>query len=101
LSVSREVPRPARNKLLANVSDHCQIFPIIARHMASTVKGKMDDQKRSFQERLSAFAEEERKKALALPPGPERDLALRKIRQARTAANLDGWANSPGLKPPI
>ena len=26
---------------------------------------------------------------------------LRKIRQAKTAANLDGWANSPGLKPPI
>jgi hypothetical protein len=60
----------------------------------------MSDQDRSFRERLSAFAEDERKKALALPPGPEKEMALRKIRQANTAAHLDDWANSPGLKPP-
>lgn len=60
----------------------------------------MGDQERSFRERLSAFADDERKKAKLLPPGPERDLARRKIRQADTAAHLDGWANSPGLQPP-
>jgi hypothetical protein len=54
----------------------------------------------SFQERLSAFAEDERKKALLLPPGPERDTALRKIRQAETASHLHDWANSPGLQSP-
>jgi hypothetical protein len=60
----------------------------------------MGDQDKSFRERLSAFAEDERKKALALPPGPEKETALRKIRQAKTAAHLDGWANSPALKSP-
>jgi hypothetical protein len=62
----------------------------------------MDDQDRSpsFRERLSAFADDERKRVKLLPPGPERDLALRKIRQAETASHLDDWANSPGLAPP-
>jgi hypothetical protein len=60
----------------------------------------MGDQDKSFQERLRAFADEERKKAKQLPPGPERDAALMKIRQAETAAHLAEWANSPGLQPP-
>ena len=53
----------------------------------------------SFQERLSAFVEDERRKASLLPPGPERETALRKIRQARTASHLDDWASSPPLQP--
>jgi hypothetical protein len=61
----------------------------------------MGDQDKSFRERLSAFAEDERKKALVLPPGPEKEAALRKIRQAKTAAHLDDWANSAGLNRPI
>ena len=35
-----------------------------------------------------------------VPPGPERELALLKIRQAEAAARLDGWASSLGLQPP-
>jgi len=54
----------------------------------------------SFQERLSAFMEDERKKASLLPPGPEREIALRKIRQAETASHLHDWANSLALQPP-
>ena len=54
----------------------------------------------SFQERLKAFSEEERKKADLLPPGPERELALQKIRQAETAADLDDWANSTTQQSP-
>jgi hypothetical protein len=54
----------------------------------------------SFQERLSAFVEDEHKKASMLPPGPEREIALRKIRQAKTASHLDDWASSPALQPP-
>ena len=63
-------------------------------------KSGMGDNERSFQERLSAFADDERKKAKLLPPGPERELALRKIRQADTAAHLNDWANSAELQPP-
>ena len=59
----------------------------------------MSDQDRSFQARLSAFADGERKRAKMLPPGQDRDLALQKIRQAEAASNLDEWANSPRSQP--
>ena len=54
---------------------------------------------RSFRERLSAFADSERKRAKFLPPGQDRDIALQKIRQAEAASNLDEWANSPRSQP--
>jgi hypothetical protein len=60
----------------------------------------MSDQNRSFKERLSAFADGERKRAKLLPPGQNRNLALQKIRQAEAASNLDAWANSPRSLPP-
>jgi hypothetical protein len=47
---------------------------------------------RSFQERLSAFVEDESKKAKSLPPGPGKESALLKIQQAETASHLDRWA---------
>jgi hypothetical protein len=54
----------------------------------------------SLKERLALFANEVREKALQLRPGPEQDALLKKARQADTAAHLDEWANSPGLRPP-
>ena len=54
----------------------------------------------SFQERLKAFSEQEQKEADLLPPGPERELALRKIRQAEAAANFDSGTNSPDQQGP-
>jgi hypothetical protein len=54
----------------------------------------------SLTDRVSAFAAETREKANSLPPGPERDALMKKIRQADTAAHLDQWAQSPGLQPP-
>jgi hypothetical protein len=58
------------------------------------------DKSASFRERLSAFAEDENKKAKLLPPGPEREGALQKIRQAEAAAHLDDWASSAGSQLP-
>ena len=54
----------------------------------------------SFEERLSAFAEDVRKKASLLPPGPERDAALQKIRQAETASRLNDWASATESQAP-
>jgi hypothetical protein len=54
----------------------------------------------SLKDRLAAFAEKARGKASQLSPGPERKDLLKKARQADTAAHLDAWANSPGLRPP-
>ena len=53
----------------------------------------------SFQERLKAFSEEEQKKADLLPPGPEREVALQKIRQAEAAADFDNQS-SPAQQGP-
>jgi hypothetical protein len=51
-------------------------------------------------ERLTVWAKEVMAKALALPPGPERDELLKKAREAEIAAHLNDWAHSPGLQPP-
>ncbi|WP_298253734.1 hypothetical protein [Bradyrhizobium sp.] len=53
----------------------------------------------SLKDRLVSFAEEAREKAKLLT-GNERDDLLKKARQAETAANINDWANSPGLRPP-
>jgi hypothetical protein len=45
-------------------------------------------------------AEEARADAAGLPPGPERDALLRQARRSETAAPMNDWINSPGLKPP-
>lgn len=54
----------------------------------------------SLKDRLTAFAEETRKKALRMKAGVERDEMLKKARRAETAAHIDEWVGSPGLQPP-
>nr|WP_029583751.1 hypothetical protein [Bradyrhizobium sp. URHD0069] len=54
----------------------------------------------TFPDRLAKEAERFRQEAETKPPGQERDDLLRKARQAETAAHIDQWINSPGLKPP-
>jgi hypothetical protein len=44
----------------------------------------------SLADRLSAFAEEARKRASSLPPGPAREELTKKLRQAETALQFDG-----------
>ena len=61
------------------------------RHLQKTI---------SLKDRLTSFAKEVREKAALLRPGPEKDALLRKARQADTAAHIDDWANSLGLRPP-
>jgi hypothetical protein len=56
----------------------------------------------SFPDDLTQDAEAERFRAEAekLPPGTERHHLERKARQAETAAHIDEWLKSPGLRPP-
>lgn len=54
----------------------------------------------TLQERLTAWTEETKARAARLPPGPERDALIKKVRQADVASHLDDWAKSPGLQPP-
>ena len=52
------------------------------------------------QNRLTAWVKEVMEQAHKLPPGPDRDALIKKARQAHVAANLEDWANSPGLQSP-
>lgn len=54
----------------------------------------------SFKDHLASFAKEARERASRLPHGIEKEDLLKKARQADTAAHLDDWAHSPGLRPP-
>jgi len=64
------------------------------------LKRRRQKQTISFKGRLAEWAEKIREQAARLPPGIERDEMLKKASQADTAAHLDDWANSPGLRPP-
>jgi hypothetical protein len=57
-------------------------------------------QTKSLQERLAEFAEDTRQEAAGLPDGKERDKLLKKVQQAETASEIEGWANSHELEPP-
>ncbi len=53
----------------------------------------------TFEERLLSAAREAREKARKLPPGKERETLLRSARDSETAAKINRWITSPGLKP--
>jgi hypothetical protein len=54
---------------------------------------------KSFEERLEEDAIRLRERARTMPPGAERELLLRKARQTETAAHINEWLSSPGLRP--
>ena len=66
----------------------------------------MQQQRRRFKQtttldqRLSEQAERLRKEAQGTPPGVKRDDLLRRARQAETAAHMQEWITSPGLRAP-
>ena len=62
-------------------------------------KRRRTQQTMSLKDRLTAFAEEARKRATSAV-GREREELLRKASLADTAAHVDDWINSPGLQPP-
>jgi len=64
------------------------------------MKRRRFKQSQSLKDRLASFAQDARKRADELPPGPAKDDLLRKARQADMATHLDEWVNSPGLQPP-
>lgn len=63
-------------------------------------KRRRVSQTKSLHDRLGEFARRAQEEAEKLPPGPERDAALRKAQQAQTGAHIDEWINSEGMKPP-
>ena len=54
----------------------------------------------SLSDRLKLFSNQLKSEAAKLQPGPEREALLKRAQQADTAAHIDEWANSTGLRPP-
>jgi hypothetical protein len=54
----------------------------------------------SLHERLDQEAARLRYEAKKLPHGAERQILIRKARQAETATHIDEWLSSPGLQSP-
>ena len=57
-------------------------------------------QTQSLKDRLVSQVKRLREEAKTLPPGADRESKLRKARQAETAAHIDEWLRSPGLRSP-
>ena len=55
----------------------------------------------SLHERLAAEAAQFRELAEKTPHGPQRELYMRRARQAESAFHIDDWLRSPGLRPPV
>jgi hypothetical protein len=54
----------------------------------------------TLDQRLEEEAQCLRKEAQGTPPGIQRDMLIRKARQAETAAHMREWLSSPGLQSP-
>ena len=65
-----------------------------------TKKRNRRKQTTSISERLLEAAADARAQASLLSPGRLRQELLRKAREAETAAHLNDWLTSPGLRPP-
>jgi hypothetical protein len=57
-------------------------------------------QKKTFEQRLAEEVAKFKQLADQTPHGTQRDLYLRRVRQAETASHMNEWLTSPGLRPP-
>jgi hypothetical protein len=64
------------------------------------MKRRRVKQTESLEQRLADQARLLRKEAQTLPPGIERELLIRRARQAETATHMCEWIRSPVLQPP-
>ena len=55
---------------------------------------------KTFEERLAEEAVRFSVPAAQTPHGMQRELYLRRARQAETASHINDWLKSPGLQPP-
>jgi hypothetical protein len=54
----------------------------------------------SFEDQIAAEKSRLEAQAADLPPGPEKDTFLKKIRQLETVSLMNEWLTSPRLQPP-
>ena len=67
---------------------------------SSAMQRRRFKQTAPLDQRLTQDAERLRKEAQGKPPGIERERLIRRARQAETAAHMQEWLTSPGLRTP-
>jgi hypothetical protein len=65
------------------------------------IRSHFPQSQKSLYQRLTDEAQRLRKEAHGTQPGVERELLIRKARQAETACHIDAWLSSPGLRAPM
>jgi len=65
-----------------------------------TVRRRRTDHSKPFQQRLIDEALKSRQAAEQLPPGTERELLMKRARQAEQAAQISDWLTAPNQPPP-
>jgi hypothetical protein len=66
-----------------------------------TKKRNRFKQDTTLQARLTRFASDVRHEAEKLPPGEAREALLKKLRSADAAMEIDAWASTDELNPPV
>ena len=61
---------------------------------------KLRPSSHSFEGQIAAEKSRLEAQAAGLPPGPEKDALLKKIRQLETATHVNEWLTSQELQPP-
>ena len=79
---------------------HSRSRPTQQEERATPEQRRRFKQTQSLKSRLLDRVKSLREEARVTKPGFERDVLLRKARQTETAAHMDEWLSSPGLKPP-
>jgi hypothetical protein len=54
----------------------------------------------TFEDQIASEKSKLEAQVAKLPPSPQRDGLLRKIRQLETASHMNEWLSSPGLQSP-
>jgi hypothetical protein len=55
---------------------------------------------RTFEDQIAAEKARVEAQVAKLPPGPQKDGLLKKLRQLETASRINEWLTSPELQPP-
>lgn len=64
------------------------------------IKRRRVKHEKTFRERLEEEAARFKELAEQTPPGMQRELYLRRARQAETASQINNWLKSPSPQPP-
>jgi hypothetical protein len=103
--MAQHILRQAADGVRDSVRLRASVLASVAVEPAADAKPKIKRRPRivhtaTFDERMASEAQRLEDAAKKMAPGKDREVLLRKARQTRTAAHINGWLSSPGLLSP-